>query len=191
MEQTDLTIRKEETQEFFAHWDKRMTSINPSTLDGLFNQFTALFTGYNRLYNDAYFILKSEAKIVKPRLGDWEKAVVIPVDFIGAEKIIQKIKASGNEDNIGSIVKLMKEEIFAINLAEGRQIKEADDQLKSNLLSSDDNVQVRAILSLIYQIRNNMQHGEKHFEEYQRLLLTPVIALLDDIVQLLRSEMNV
>ena len=54
----------------------------------------------------------------------------------------------------------------------------------NNLESDDHDVKARAVLSSIYNVRCNMQHGEKHFEQHQRLLLEPLIRILESIVEL-------
>ncbi|KUJ62039.1 hypothetical protein AR687_10835 [Flavobacteriaceae bacterium CRH] len=59
-----------------------------------------------------------------------------------------------------------------------------DIELMNNLRSDLAEIKVKAILSAIYNIRANMLHGEKHFEEHQRILLEPLIRILQTIVNL-------
>lgn len=91
---------------------------------------------------------------------------------------------SNNLGDIETIASLIRNNIFHINIADGIPQKNTDIQLLENLTSTDVDIKVRAIVSTIYNVRNNMQHGEKHFEEHQRLLLEPLIRILRTITEL-------
>lgn len=61
--------------------------------------------------------------------------------------------------------------------------KDFDIELLENLENHEPAIKAQAALSAIYNVRCNMQHGEKHFEEHQRMLLKPLINILETVVE--------
>ena len=177
-----------ETKEFLETWERKLAQANPGQLDGLFNKFNTLYTIYNRYYNEAFATLKAAKKIEKPRVSDFERATGIPLKFLGAKEIIDSVANNGDQENVDAVCQWIRLGIFNINLAEGQPVGGMDAQLLANLESVDVEAKAQAILSLIYNIRNNMTHGYKQFEEDQRLLVEPVISLLENIIQLFREK---
>lgn len=174
----------EETKEYIETWTRKISNYKGDELGILFDKFTALFILYNRLYNDSFIKMKVENLLKKSRYSDFEKATKLVVEFNSAKDIIDQLKRSENIENINTIVDLIKNDIFHINLADGISQKEDDLILMNNLESENIEIKVQALLSTIYNVRCNMQHGEKHFEEHQRMLLEPIIKILESIVNL-------
>ncbi|MFT0714655.1 hypothetical protein [Flagellimonas lutimaris] len=52
-----------------------------------------------------------------------------------------------------------------------------------NLENDDPIIKAQAAISTIYNVRCNMQHGEKHFEQHQRMLLEPLTNILETVVE--------
>ena len=71
----------------------------------------------------------------------------------------------------------------------GVRQKEQDEDLLRRLRSKSQNTKAEAILDLIYSIRCNTFHGHKGFEGVQTAILSPVIALLRKLIDLLREEL--
>lgn len=67
-------------------------------------------------------------------------------------------------------------------------MEENDEQLVNNLKSVSSEVKSKAVLSLIYNVRCNIVHGYKDFQEHQRLLVEPLVSLLEDIIQLFKEK---
>lgn len=174
----------EETKEYIETWTKKISNYEGDELGILFDKFTALFTLYNRLYNDSFIKMKVENLLKKSRYSDFEKATILVVEFNSAKDIIDQLIKSKNLDDINVIIDLIKNDIFHINLANGISQKEDDLILMNNLESENIEIKAQAVLSTIYNVRCNIQHGEKHFQEHQRMLLEPIIKILDSVVNL-------
>lgn len=128
--------------------------------------------------------MKANNQLVKQRYSDFEKATKLVIEFNTAEEIIDRLKVKNNFGDIETIADLIRKDIFHINLAAGVSQKDIDLELMKNLENNQPTIKAQATVSMIYNVRCNMQHGEKHFEEYQRMLLEPLIRILDTIVEL-------
>ena len=73
---------------------------------------------------------------------------------------------------------------YAAVMISGNRKVGVDIELMNNLRSDVAEVKAKAVLSSIYNIRANMLHGEKHFEEHQRMLLEPLIRIIQTIINL-------
>ena len=173
-----------ETKEYIETWTERIKGIEGDSLKAVFERFSALYTLHNRLYNESYRILDQSGRLTKPRYGDHEKASTAIIEYLSAEIIANGLKKSGNMPDLESIATLIQNNIFHINLADGVAKPDFDNHLMNNLRSNDSEILSKAALMSIYNVRSNMLHGEKHFEEYQRLLLEPLIRILQTLIDL-------
>jgi len=174
----------QDTENFLQTWKRKISAIEGDGLGDVFNRYTSLYILYNRLYNDSFRELKNSNRLNKSRYSDFEKATTLVVQYNSAHDIIASLTANDNLGDIDVIADLLRKDIFRINLADGVSQKNADLKLLSNLINADVNIKAHAVVSTIYNVRNNMQHGEKHFEERQKLLLEPLGRLLQAIVNL-------
>jgi len=174
----------QETKDFIETWTNKIAIYTGDDLETLFDKYTALYTLYNRLYNESYRQMKAESQLSKPRHSDFEKATTLVVEFNSATEIIDRLKAKDNFTDITTIANLIRKDVFHINLADGVSQKEIDTELMGNLENDDPAIKAQAALSAIYNVRCNMQHGEKHFEQHQRMLLQPLINILETVVEL-------
>jgi hypothetical protein len=179
-----------DTEEYLESWRIRISQINGEDLAALFDRYTAFYTLYNRFYNDSFRVLKDAGKLPKSRYSDFEKATTLVVLYNSANDIIERLNANNNMPDVEEIANLIEHDIFHINLAHGVSQKEFDLQLMQNLRSENNEVKAQAVVSVIYNVRNNMQHGEKHFEEYQRMLLEPLIKILRTILNLQEEKLK-
>lgn len=174
----------EETRNYIATWTMKISSYTGNDLKVLFDKFAALFTLYNRLYNESFRQMKDENKLSKTRYSDYEKATTLVVEFNSADSIIDRLKEKENFKDIAMIADLIKRDVFHINLDSGVPKKDIDIELMKNLESDMPTKKAQAVVSTIYNVRCNMQHGEKHFEEHQGVLLEPLIRILETVVEL-------
>lgn len=174
----------QETEEYIKTWTNKISSYVNDDLETLFDKYTALFTLYNRLYNESFKQMKVNDQLTKQRYSDFEKATKMIVEFNSADDIIDRLNANGNFDDISTVADLIRKDIFHINLADGVSQKDVDIELMKNLESDKSDIKAQAAVSSIYNVRCNIQHGEKHFEEHQRMLLEPLIRILETIVEL-------
>ncbi len=178
-----------DTKELIENWETKSAQINTQNLDGLYNKFTTVFTIYNRLYNESFSILKSENKLNKSNYPDHEKSTILVIEYLGAQNIVDKFSGE-NQADIDGVIELLTNKVFNINLENGTPRADMDNQLLINLKSIDINIKSRAILFLIYNVRNNIIHGYKDFQEYQRLILEPIINLLESLIQLYKEKLK-
>ena len=82
----------QDTEDFIETWKKRISSIKSVGLNSLFDNFTALYILYNRLYNESFKELKSSNKLTKARYSDFDKATSLVVEFNNAKNVIQSLK---------------------------------------------------------------------------------------------------
>lgn len=174
----------QETKDFIETWTNKIATYAGDDLETLFDKYTALYTLYNRLYNESYRQMKVKSQLSKPRYSDFEKATTLVVEFNSATEIIDRLKAKDNLTDITTIADLIRKDVFHINLADGVSQKEIDTELMGNLENDNPAIKAQAALSTIYNVRCNMQHGEKHFEQHQRMLLEPLINILETVVEL-------
>lgn len=176
-----------DTKELIYNWEIKSNQINTENLDGLYNKFTTLFTIYNRLYNESYTVLKFERRLHKNRYSDFERATVLVVEFWTAKSIIDKFIES-NLGDLEGVNNLLANKVFNINLEDGNSRPDMDNQLVINLNSDDINTRSKAALSLVYNVRNNLIHGYKDFQEYQRLIVEPTINFLESLIQVFKEK---
>jgi hypothetical protein len=173
-----------ETKDYIETWTKKIKHIEGDSLGAVFEKFSTLYTLHNRLYNDSYRILEQSGKLAKRKYRDHEKASIAIIEYLSADLIINSFNRNGNLIDLASIAELIHNNVFYINLADGKANPEVDNQLMNNLRSADSEILSKAALMVIYNLRNNVVHGEKHFEEYQRMLLEPLIRILQTIIDL-------
>lgn len=177
------------TKEHYDGWKEKYESIEGDSLNSVFERFTTIYTIYNRLYVEVYKSLKAKGNHPK-KANDRYKATVLILDFLTPELILKKLQEKGLDGENASIAHLIKNKVFHINLDEdGNEQEDIDEQLQENLLSDDAEIRTRATLSTIYNIRCNLHHGRKDFEEHQRLLLQPTTSILEVIVDMLYNKL--
>lgn len=179
-----------ETKEFIQNWEKKLSQIknDDNQLKELYDKFTTLFTIFNRYYNEAFYQLIQEKKLQKSRYSDYVKATSIVIEFLDSQSIIDIVVKNENQKDIDSVCLLIENEAFHINLADGEPVQQNDRQLLENLRNESSAIKAKAILSTIYNVRCNIVHGYKDFQEYQRLLVEPLIKLLESVIELLKEK---
>lgn len=179
----------EDTKEYIANHNLKFSKIQKDDLASLFEKFNTLYPMFNRLYNDA---LREEA-VNDQKLkgfGDYKRATFFVRDYIGAQNIIDDLKNGKQIKSVVEIAELIDKKVFHINLQDGQGQEKTDKELSTNLLSEDVEIKSKAILSLIYNVRCNIVHGHKDFQEYQRLLMEPIIGILRTIVNTLENRLK-
>jgi hypothetical protein len=175
---------EKETKEFIETWNARLERIKGDNLEDIFQRFEALYVLHNRLYNESFKILNDSGKLTKARYADYEMASIVVIEYLSADVLFNGLKENNNLEDIESVAKLIENKVFHINIANGVPQQEFDDLLLENLRSTDRNIFCKAVLMTIYNVRSNTVHGQKHFQEYQRLLLEPLTRILSTVTKL-------
>jgi hypothetical protein len=179
-----------ETVEFIESWELKLSQIDSphDRLKELYDKFTTLYTIYNRLYNEAFYQMEINQRLIKQRYSDYEKATSIVIDFLSPKTIIKSLAKNDNVTEIEKVSKLINN-VFHINLAEGIPDINSDKQLASNLQSKSPDVKSKAVLSLLYNVRCNIVHGYKEFKEHQRLIVEPLVELLETLIPKFKEKL--
>jgi len=174
----------EDTKDFIDSWKGKIALINNNDLNALFDRFSTYYILHNRLYNDSYRILNRAGKLSKLRYADHEKASIAILEYLTPEVIFNRFVKNKIVKDLELVASLIQNKIFNINLADGVANRDIDEQLMVNLRSNDPTIATKAALMAVYNVRSNMVHGEKHFEEHQRILLEPLIRILETVTEL-------
>jgi hypothetical protein len=178
------------TLEYITKWEKELEKINGDALIDYFHRFQTLYPIYNRLYTDANRIENLNSKN-QNRVSDYTMATIFVRDYLGSDTIIKALEEQDQIKDVIAISKLIQNKVFHINLKDGNGQEKFDMELVQKLLNEKDfSIRSRAVLSVIYNVRCNLVHGQKRLEEHQRLLLEPVQNLLRTIVSLMKDRLQ-
>ncbi|MFT0714656.1 hypothetical protein [Flagellimonas lutimaris] len=81
------------TKGFIETWTSKIATYTGDDLETLFDKYTALYTLYNRLYNESFRQMMANKQLSKPRYSDFEKATKLVVEFNSANEILDRLKA--------------------------------------------------------------------------------------------------
>jgi len=157
----------------------------------LYDSYLTLFTEYNMLYNyNEVSSLFNTSNTTWPGKKDIDsqKATFFVSQYLSAEVILEALTKNGNDKDVDDLIKILP--IFNIKLSNGVPQKNIDTELLINLQSNIETEKSLAILQVIYNVRCNMIHGSKDFQEYQRLLIEPLGNILKTINELLFNSLN-
>lgn len=157
------------------------------TLSRCFDRFTSLFVVFNRIYTEAGKLLIRRGVISQPPqrrfapLPDRKSATEHIVTFYGEDRLRDEISSDNNcRKAVDKLVQLIRGEHFYLHedYATGFPDTGRDKQLAEEASAYSP----QAVLTLIYQARCNLFHGEKDFDERQRVLLDNMSVALEFIV---------
>jgi hypothetical protein len=100
------------------------------------------------------------------------------------------LAAHGADDDIHTLSWILELGAFHVKLKDGQHDPARDAELKRDIKSADQNAKAEAILYVIYYVRCNMVHGEKHQDDHQRLLVTAVTRILRIVTDQLRTLLD-
>jgi hypothetical protein len=169
----------------------RTTDVNCAedvdTLSRCFDRFTSLFVVFNRLYTEAGKLLIQRGVVNPPArrrfapLPDRESATEHIVTFYGEDRLKDEISGDKKcRKAVDTLVQLIRDRSFYLHEDYTTGLPDTDRDLRA--ANEASSYEPQAILSLIYQARCNLFHGEKDFEERQRVLLDNMSIVLEFIV---------
>jgi hypothetical protein len=122
-------------------------------------------------------------------LPDRKSATSHVVTFYGEDKLRDEISANQKcRKAVDTLVQLIKDQSFYLH--EDYTTGNPDIQRDLRLANEASTYCPKAVLSLIYQARCNLFHGEKDFEERQRVLLDNMSAVLEFIVSKVLAKLR-
>lgn len=176
----------------FLNHARRPATVNcvegVEPLSRSFDRFTSLFVVYNRIYTEAGKLLIRRG-LVRPHPRkryapppDRESATSHILTFYGEAELRDEISADRKcQAAVGNFVRLIREGHFYLHEDYVTGLPDTARDLR--LAEEAGTYSPQAILSLIYQARCNLFHGEKEFDEGQRVLLNNMSVALEFIVR--------
>jgi hypothetical protein len=178
----------QDTTSFIENWTAKVKNIKGDDLNAVYQRFGDLYIIYSRLCNDASSILVVDG-IISSIGGDQKAATENVIRYLGADNIMNAFIANNNINDIEAIVNVIPH--FNIKFdRNGVYQPQTDQDLLNNLQSSNNTVKVLAVLQTIYYVRCNFFHSRKDYQEYQRLLVEPLINILQTLNTMLITELS-
>lgn len=172
-------------ENFYQGWNEKLGFIQGDGISQIFDRFITAFVIYNFLYNQIPIWQIQHGHPVPQKVTDRKAASDYVVNFLGAENLLQRFENAGNAVDIHSVIQLIQNEVYYINLNYGDRQRNEDLRLLEELISNSSQKKSVAILKVIYYVRCNLFHGHKDFHEHQGDLLRPLINLLKTVNQFL------
>ena len=176
--------------DFYNNWTAKVAGIAGQDLSSIYDKYITSFVIYNNLYNQVPDKLIASGQSVPSRIFDNKAATILVVQFLGSVNILTRLTENNNDTDISAIVSLIDQETFYIKIKNGQRQRNEDLKILADLKSSNLDKKATAVLQVIYYVRCNMFHGQKDFQEYQRLLVEPLINILTTINKQLFDELN-
>jgi len=176
--------------DFYDNWTSKATGIVNDDLSSVYDKYMTLFVIFNNLYNQIPEKLISLGIVVPNKIYDNKAATDLVIQFLGASDFINELTSNNLQDDINSIIRLMKQEVFHIKLNHGQYDRNEDLKIIAELESYNNIKKATAILKVAYYVRCNIFHGSKDFNEYQRILVTPLSHILQTLNPFLFNRLN-
>jgi hypothetical protein len=176
--------------DFYHNWNNKLTSIVGDDLASVYDRYITSFVIYNSLYNQVPEALIGNGIPVASRIFDNKLATDIVVQFLGATNLLNLLYDNDCANDIKGIINLIDQETFYIKIRYGQRQRNEDLKLLSDLNSINHNKKAIAILQVLYHVRCNIFHGNKDFQEYQRILVEPLFKILQIINNELFSRLQ-
>lgn len=181
-------------EDFCDRWLAKARRYDETNLSDCFDKFTTHFILFNAIYNEVGFRMR-QTSYPKRMNKDWKKYALLKpfaplpdkalatkyvVEYYGTDALRKSI--AENEDcqaALNTLVDLIETEQFYFHLDydTGQPDWRKDKDLARKYTVNDS----RAILELIYQARCNLFHGQKEYEQSQRVVLRCLTTMLEFI----------
>ena len=185
-----LKVKKHQLDQFYRRWRNKANEYNSNDLIDYFDKFFTLFVVYNRIYNVVVAILnekgeldtlKQQGKIDKRKIEPYDNkaATICVAHFLRGD--LQAI-IEENQNQIEEFKNIIKNQLFYIDLNHGHPQRKRDLDLLHGLESDDNLLIVESLLKILYKIRCNIFHGEKGYNNEQRLILEPANNCIQNLI---------
>ncbi|SRR5260221_9946490 len=182
-----LIIKLDQLKPFINRWMKRANELleKRESLNDFFDEFFTLYVIYNRLYNIVAVhsisvgLVKKKDQQSNHSILDGKAATIYIAKFLKEDqhKIITVL---ANE--IKHLKLIISEERFHIALNNGMPDLKEDRVYKEKLSSNKPSVVFLSVLEVLYEIRCNVFHGEKSFEDRQTEILKTSNIILRTVI---------
>jgi len=185
-------------EKFYKNWMEKARGydslLDNSDIDiklsSYFDKFFTLFVIYNALYVEATILLKRRDNHQTDEYFDSIAATDFVVKYLYARNLYPGLEKKCHSE-IETVKEILEKRMFAIILDQltGEPCFEKDKKLLADLKDGSDQ-KCNAILLIIYNVRCNMFHGRKSFESDQLMILTPVIKILETVIEILYKKVS-
>jgi hypothetical protein len=174
-----MTNRAELTRRFCERWLQKATVYDTAQLQDAFDKFFTLFVAFNRLYFHTAQVAGRDGT-----REDRRNATRFFPKVVGHQRIFQAIMSDDGKD-LQIMRQLIGPEGSFFLIAADRDTPHSvqNDDLYRRLGNDSPCIVVEALLEYIYQVRCNMFHGEKSFEDQQLILLLPCLRSLERVIR--------
>lgn len=176
--------------DFYTNWTGKANGIVGDNLSNVYDKYMTLFVIYNNLYNQIPDKLISDGIVVPNKIYDNKAATEMVVQFLGANQFLDELAVNNLGTDVDSIINLIEQETFHIKINHGQYDRNEDLKILSELRSTNVQKKAIAILKVVYYVRCNIFHGNKDFQEYQRLIVEPLTRILLTINPFLYNRLN-
>lgn len=177
-------------RDFYYNWTAKAEGITNNDLSSIYDKYMTLFVIFNNLYNQIPDKLITLGINVPNKIYDNKVATKMVIKFLSADDFLNEISNNNLTENVNSIIQLIQNETFHIKLNHGQYDRNEDLKILSELQSSNNVKKAIAILKVLYYVRCNIFHGSKDFQEYQRILVEPLIEILEKLNPLIYNRLN-
>lgn len=164
-----------DTLEFIQRWQRKRRLYKLDRLEHYFDRFFTSFVLYNFLYDTICIRLQLNLD------RDKEMATKAAKEHLGANAIFNDPMIRENADKIRVLI---ESSTFYIR----NQVWDA--QRIQKLTPRDPELWVEGLLEIMYGIRCNTFHGQKSFEESQKAILDPCIAVVERLSDMIIETMH-
>ncbi|WP_110456643.1 hypothetical protein [Shewanella algidipiscicola] len=191
----------EALNQFCSAWIRKSERIDLEPLEGVFDRFFTLWVVYNRLYEEAgRYLVHRQHPFYRPFIARRGRRVYAPPpDKISATKgIVAYVGMGYLRENVFANQNAVEGMNFVndavqngmLYLHEDYETGEPDIERDQELVTKAREGCVESILTLIYQARCNLFHGQKSFTESQRDLLNGMSEILRVIISCSLTEIE-
>lgn len=187
--------------EFCEAWIAKANEADSTCIGGIFDRFFALWIVYNRLYEEVARALARErhpsARRFMPRRNlpyappsDRVAATEGVIVFCGRQALHDAIFSNADcQQALDATMGAIESGVFFLH--EDYETGEPDHERDRQFIERARKGDLRSLLSLLYQARCNLFHGQKAYSEAQRPLLEGMIEVLVVVIDLVWASMQI
>jgi hypothetical protein len=182
---------RQEDIEYCTKQKKAVESITGDDITSVFNRFSTLYPMYNRLYDRLPEVLTALGQPLPNKNDDNTRSTTYVTQYLGGDNILANLSTQGLDDDIEFLTWILEYGAFHIKLKNGQHVPTKDAELARDIKSTDPDTKTIAILYVVYYVRCNMLHGQKHQDEHQRLLVSAVTRITQAVTDQLYNQLAV
>jgi hypothetical protein len=175
-----------ETEAFLQTW--RPTSVpNQCDIREMIQHFESVYKIYNRLFNEVSVLLGNHNR------PDKQGATAHVVQYLTAKVLAGAIE--GTQETRNSFERLkdfVRQHTYNFELDGGHGVPapHKDHAILTRMESREEAVRMEGLLYLIYKVRCNIAHGQKHRTEHQLPLMQAVIPVLELVASKMEEKLR-